>query len=200
MAGSGRSALMKSASMKRDAKKGLNMIQLEQIPVSDKLGNLRNRINAMVTEINTDQMVIGQVMNPSIVYINQSGDQVGASTASQVESDLYALCMPESNGVFIARLFGQLFCHEGTLTANPYGAQIDIPAIKLPNRDSVVSTFVTPEHLGFTPKAKNTIGMVLDRVSFHVTSGDYTFTATAKFCSLMVTENHAELIISSDPS
>lgn len=173
------------------------MIQLEQIPASDKLGNLRNRINTMANEINTNQMVIGQVMNPSIVYKDSSGNQVGASTASLVTSYLYCICMPESNGVYIANIFGALSCTKGTFTAGsqPAKAVIDIPGIKLPNRDSVISTFVTPEHLGFTPYEPNTHIIYVNPETFaiNVTSNGVHVTTSANYpVFVKQTENHAE--------
>lgn len=127
------------------------MIELTQIPISSKLKELRGQINTMVNEINTDQMVLGRILNPSLNYIDSNGQLVGAVTASDVKSGLFALCMPESNGVFIAYIFGELSVRSTpTLTGRPVTCEVDIPAIKLPNRDSAVSTFVTMNHIGLS--------------------------------------------------
>lgn len=127
------------------------MIELSQIPVSSKLKELRGQINTMVNEINTDQMVLGRILNPSLNYYDVSSQLVGAVTASGVQSDLFALCMPESNGLFIAYIFGRLYTFDTPkLTGEPITCEADIPAIKIPNRDSAISTFVTMEHIGLS--------------------------------------------------
>lgn len=127
------------------------MIELSQIPVSSKLKELRGQINTMVNEINTDQMVLGRILNPSLDYYDINSQLVGAVTASDLKSELFALCMPESNGLFIAYIFGRLYTYDTpTLTGKPVTCEADIPAIKIPNRDSAISTFVTMEHLGLS--------------------------------------------------
>lgn len=127
------------------------MIELSQIPVSSKLKELRGQINTMVNEINTDQMVLGRILNPSIEYYDAGSQLVGAVTASGVQSELFALCMPESNGLFIAYIFGRLYTFDTPeLTGRPITCEVDIPAIKIPNRDSAISTFVTMEHIGLS--------------------------------------------------
>lgn len=127
------------------------MIQLEQIPASDKLGNLRNRINTMANEINTNQMVVGRVLNPSINFYGQDGTTlVGALTASRLndETRLFALCMPESNGLFIASVFGHMPSYRLDCTAKPLVMEVDFASIKLPTKEAAVSTYVGPRHLG----------------------------------------------------
>lgn len=133
------------------------MIELTQIPVSSKLKELRGQINTMVNEINTDQMVIGQLLNPSAsIYSNNT--LIGAVPASQwLTNQLFAVCLPESNGVYVAQVFGSLIANANVSTNSPItDVSISIPAIKLPNREAAVSTFVTPDHLGFTPEFVNT--------------------------------------------
>lgn len=127
------------------------MIELSQIPASSKLKELRSQINTMANEINTDQMVLGRILNPSLEYYGINSQPVGAVTASDLKSELFALCMPESNGLFIAYIFGRLYTLDTpTLTGKPITCEAEIPAIKIPNRDSAISTFVTMEHLGLS--------------------------------------------------
>ena len=127
------------------------MIELSQIPVSSKLKDLRGQINTMVNEINTNQMVLGRILNPSLNYYDINAQLVGAVTASNIISELFALCMPESNGLFIGYIFGRLLTIKTPeLTDRPVTCEADIPAIKIPNRDSAISTFVTMEHMGLS--------------------------------------------------
>ena len=176
------------------------MIQLEQIPLSDKLGNLRKRINTMVNEINTNQMVVGQVMNPSITFLNE-GKQVGAIAASNLSgTELYALCMPESNGVYISQVFGVLrssYSTPGVCTETPASIAVDIPAVKLPNRDAVVSTFVTPEDLSFTTVNEGLVKLpkivVMESVYFKVGSSINLFDSNTNDMGIKSESNHAEL-------
>lgn len=127
------------------------MIELSQIPSTSKLKELRGQINTMANEINTDQMVLGRILNPSLEYYDINSQLVGAVTASDLKSELFALCMPESNGLFIAYIFGRLYTFDTPeLTGKPLTCEADIPAIKIPNRDSAISTFVTMEHLGLS--------------------------------------------------
>lgn len=125
------------------------MIELSQIPNTSKLKELRGQINTMVDEINGNQMVIGQVFNPTAKIMNGGNDIIDTITPSQwLINQLFAVCMPESNGVYVAQLFGTLVSY--TAATEPiYQVSISIPAVKLPSREAEVSTFVTPEHLGF---------------------------------------------------
>ena len=106
-------------------------------------------INTMVDEINGNQMVIGQVFNPTAKIMNGGNDVIDTITPSQwLINQLFAVCMPNSNGVYVAQLFGTLLSH--TAATEPiYQVSISIPAVKLPSREAEVSTFVTPENLGF---------------------------------------------------
>lgn len=130
------------------------MIELSQIQNTSKLKELRGQINTMVDEINGNQMVIGQVLNPSAKFYDGMHNLMGTVTASQwLMNQMYAVCMPESNGLYVAQVFGAMLATP-TLTKDnqPIAfVEIDIPSVKLPNRETAVSTFVTPEHLGFTP-------------------------------------------------
>lgn len=125
------------------------MIELSQIPISSKLKELRGQINTMVNEINTDQMVIGQVLAPSAKIYNANNAIVDTVSASQwLTNQLFAVCMPESNGLYVAQLFGTLLAY--TAATEPVASvTITIPVVKLPSRKAEVGTFVTPEHLGF---------------------------------------------------
>lgn len=83
---------------------------------------------------------------------------VGAITASNMRGDLWLLCLPESNGVYVAGAFGTLYNNKPvTVTDEVNSVEIDVASVKLPNRDAVVSTFVTPEHMGFTQFMANTM-------------------------------------------
>lgn len=130
------------------------MIELANIKTTDTLGQLRGQINTMQNEIMADQPFIGYVMNPSISFYRDNS-LVGGVTASELAAErLFALCFPESNGVFVASLFGRLrFQAKSDFSFNQI--RIDIPGIKLATRDSVIGTFVNPNHLGMS--ASNTI-------------------------------------------
>lgn len=130
------------------------MIELTNIKTTDTLGQLRGQINTMQNEIMADQPFIGYVMNPSISFYRDNS-LVGGVTASELAAErLFALCFPESNGVFVASLFGRLrFQAKSDFSFNQI--RIDIPGIKLATRDSVIGTFVNPNHLGMS--ASNTI-------------------------------------------
>lgn len=136
------------------------MIELTNIKQTDTVGQLRKQINAMQNEIMSDQMVVGKAMGVSVnLYSNSAGSGlVGAITASNVRGDLWLLCLPESNGVYVAGAFGTLY-NDGdvTVTDSVNSIEIDVASVKLPNRDTAVSTFVTPEHMGFTQSVTNTV-------------------------------------------
>ena len=128
------------------------MIELSQIPVSSKLKDLRGQINTMANEINTDQMAIGQCVGVSVELTNK-GMTAGTIKASKINNNLYALCMPESNGLFVVNFFGSISTvdHTSVVTGDIDLINIDIAAIKLPSRDDYISTFVPPSHLGLNP-------------------------------------------------
>lgn len=136
------------------------MIELTNIKTTDTFGQLRGQINTMQNEIMADQMVVGKAMGVSVnLYTTfDNSTLVGAITASNVRGDLWLLCLPESNGVYVAGAFGTLYNDAPvTVTAAVYSIEIDVASVKLPNRDAVVSTFVTPEHMGFTQFTANTM-------------------------------------------
>lgn len=126
------------------------MIELSQIQNTSKLKELRGQINTMVDEINGNQMVIGQVLNPTaLIYSN--GSIVGSVTDVWTINQLFAVCMPTSNGVYVAQMFGCLLTSGVSVTNNSVDAvTIRIPAVKLPNRTAEVSSFVKPSSLGFS--------------------------------------------------
>lgn len=127
------------------------MIELSQIQNTSKLKELRGQINTMVNEINSDQMVVGQVLHPTAqLYYN--GSIVGSISDSWIINQLFAVCMPTSNGVYVAQMFGCLLAYGDSVTNNTVnGVKISIPAVKLPNRTAEVSSFVKPSSLGFSP-------------------------------------------------
>ena len=130
------------------------MIELTQVKSTDKLGQLQGILNTAFSEIQTDQPFIGYVMTPSISFYRDNS-LVAVVTASELATErLFALCFPESNGVFVASLFGQLrFQAKSDFSFNQI--RISIPGIKLATRDSVIGTFVNPNHLGMS--ASNTL-------------------------------------------
>lgn len=129
------------------------MIELSQIPADSKLKDLRGQINTMVDEINTDQMVIGQVLLPSAVIYGKNTTILGSVTSQQWQSNqVFAVCMPEQDAVYVAQVFGVLVATPTLTKDGPIDSvRIDIPAVKLPNRETPVSTFLPPEPLGYPP-------------------------------------------------
>lgn len=131
------------------------MIELTNIKTTDTLRVLRGQINTMQNEIMADQPFVGTLVNPSINYYMINGDNatlIGTNTASTVKSYLTALCFPESNGVFVAGVWGMI---QATAEPQFVGTDhsysqvvIDVPAIKLATLDTSLSTFVSCEHLG----------------------------------------------------
>jgi hypothetical protein len=136
------------------------MIELTNIKTTDILGKLRGQINTMQNEIMADQPFVGALVNPSINYYMAEGDNAtltGTNTASTVKSYLTALCFPESNGVFVAGVWGMI---QATAEPQFVGTDhdyshvvIDVPAIKLATLDTSLSTFVSCEHLGLPSSA-----------------------------------------------
>ena len=133
------------------------MIELTNIKTTDTFGQLRGQINTMQNEIMADQPFVGYVMNPSIRFFADNS-LVNSVTASDLATQrLLALCFPESNGVFIASLFGGIhFVYTADFSFNRI--VIDIPGIKLATRDAVIGTFVSPHHLGMSASNELFIG------------------------------------------
>lgn len=137
------------------------MIELTQVKNTDKLGQLQGILNTAFSEIKTDQPFIGKVVNPSINMYTQNPDDGSyvlnqAITASAIMGNLYALCFPESNGVFVANVFGHLrFNFIGLMLAR---LVVDVPSVKLATRDANVGTFVSPSHLGLSDNTTHAAG------------------------------------------
>ena len=133
------------------------MIELANIKTTDTLGQLRGQINTMQNEIMADQPFVGYVMNPSIEFF-LGNSLVNSITASDLATHrLLALCFPESNGVFIASLFGGIrISYTADFAFNRI--RIAIPGIKLATRDAVIGTFVSPKHLGMSASNELFIG------------------------------------------
>ena len=131
------------------------MIKLTNIKPTDKIKLLRRQINAMQNEIISNQPFVGTLVNPSINYYSTDGENatlVATNAASTVESSLTALCFPESNGVFVAGVWGMI-----KVTAEPHYVgsdsyymlvSISVPAIKLATMTDNISTFISCDHLG----------------------------------------------------
>lgn len=124
------------------------MIELEQIKTTDTLGNIRPLINTAFSEIQNDQPFVGRAVNPSAEIYKLDGTLVSAVTASNFHININALCFPENNGVYIARLFGSGLMAAATEVDEWGKIVIDIPAISLATRGANISTFVSPKHLG----------------------------------------------------
>lgn len=124
------------------------MIELANIKATDTVGQLRGQINTMQNEIMADQPFIGVAVNPSINFFN-NGTLVSAITASMIANErIYALCFPESNGIFVAKFYGTIkFIPDDDAQTNTF--TINVPSIKIPTRDSTIGTFVSPAHFGF---------------------------------------------------
>lgn len=136
------------------------MIELTNIKTTDKFRLLRGQINTMQNEIMADQPFVGYVMNPSIKFF-KINTLVGSVNASDLATQrLLALCFPDSNGVFVARLFGGFrFVYTADFSFD--SIVIDIPGIKLATRDAVIGTFVSPMHLGISKSNELLIGSAL---------------------------------------
>lgn len=136
------------------------MINLSQIPNTSKLKELRGQINTMVDEINGNQMVIGQVLNPK-AKLSYRGASIGTPNITHwYTNQLFAVCMLGPNGVYVAQVFGCLLSSPSGITVDNkdiYSVDIDIPAVKLPNRTAEVSSFVTAASQGFTADDTHTI-------------------------------------------
>lgn len=124
------------------------MIELTNIKTTDTVKQLRGQINAMQNEIMADQPFVGLCQNISIKFYDVN-TLVGAVTASSLANEkLYAMCFPENNGVFVAKVWGSIYVEE--TPSSPWNmAIIDIPAVRIPTSDTVVTTFVSPSHFSF---------------------------------------------------
>ena len=131
------------------------MIELTNIKPTDRVKQLRGQINTMQNEIMADQPFVGKLVNPSINYYSFDGDNytlVANNTAIEVESSLTALCFPESNGVFVAGVWGMIKAmaepHYVGSDRDYMLVAISVPAIKLATMSNNISTFVSCNHLG----------------------------------------------------
>lgn len=130
------------------------MIELTQVKNTDKLGQLQGILNTAFSEIQTDQPFVGVCQNISINFYNSNQLALAVTASELTDEKLYALCYPESNGVFIAKVFGSLQTTISTSSSvTTDKIVIDVPTVKLPTRDSSMSTFVSPSHLGLAPAA-----------------------------------------------
>lgn len=140
------------------------MIELTQVKNTDKLGQLQSILNAAFSEIMADQPFVGKVVNPSVNIYDRNNDLKGAVTASNVVNGLNALCFPENNGIFIARLFGMVnFTYPPSADdiSTPILYEINIAGVQLATKSSIINTFVTGEHLGLND---STIGDIIPSV------------------------------------
>ena len=133
------------------------MIKLTNIETTDPIRKLRRQINTMQNEIMANQPFVGYVMNPSIEFFNGVSLVSSVTVSALATQRLLALCFPESNGVFVASLFGGIrFVYTADFSFS--NVVIDIPGIKLATRDAVIGTFVSPKHLGISASDELFIG------------------------------------------
>lgn len=131
------------------------MIKLTNIKTTDRVKQLRGQINAMQNDIMANQPFVGSLVKPSINYYSLDGDNytlAATNPAIEVQSSLTALCFPESNGVFVACVWGMI-----NVMAEPHYVgsdrdymlvSISVPAIKLATMPNNISTFISCNHLG----------------------------------------------------
>lgn len=133
------------------------MIKLTKIKPTDAVRQLRSQINSMQYEIMDNQPFIGYVMNPRIEFF-KANTLVNSVPASAIATQrLLALCFPESNGVYVATLFGGIrFMYTADFSFD--SIVIYIPGIKLATRDAVIGTFVSPKDLGISASNELFIG------------------------------------------
>lgn len=125
------------------------MIELTQIKSTDKLGQLQGILNTAFSEIQTDQPFVGVCQNISINIYSDTTIVGSVMPADLSDQRLYAICFPESNGVFISKVFGFLtFTFNGTESDAYNKIVIHVPSVKLATHDAVMSTFVSPSRLG----------------------------------------------------
>lgn len=134
------------------------MIKLTNIKTTDTIKQLRGQINTMQNEIMANQPFVGTLVNPSINYYSTDGENAtlfATSAASTVKSRLIALCFPESNGVFVAGVWGMIQVmaepqYVGPMLDNHKSVVfvISVPAIKLATMPTNISTFISCEQLG----------------------------------------------------
>lgn len=131
------------------------MIELTNIKTTDTVRQLRGQINAMQNDIMADQPFVGALVNPSINYYSFDGDNytlAATNSAIEVESYLTALCFPESNGVFVAGVWGMIKVYDEPHYVGSDRdymlVSISVPAIKLATMTDNISTFVSCNHLG----------------------------------------------------
>lgn len=125
------------------------MVEIPQIPATSKLKELRGQINAMVNDINYGQMFIGQVVEPA-AHIFHNGEEVG-SVASWFRNQLFAVCLPTANGVYVAQVFGYLLAVPNVPvgTNDITSVAIDIPSVRKPDTRDIVNTFESSQSVGF---------------------------------------------------
>ena len=134
------------------------MIELTNIKTTDKFKLLRRQINTMQNEIMANQPFVGALVNPSINYYSTDGKNstlFATSAASTVKSSLTALCFPESDGVFVAGVWGMIQITEEPQFVGPQldnqtdvVSVISVPAIHMATMPTNISTFISCDQLG----------------------------------------------------
>lgn len=135
------------------------MIGLTQIKTTDTLSQLRGQLNTAFNEIQNDQMVVGKAMGVSVNLYSKLDNStlVGTITASNVLGDLWLVCLPENDGVYVAGAFGTVSNTDPvTVTGEANSFEINVASVLLPNRGVAVSTFIPPERMGFNQSEENT--------------------------------------------
>lgn len=151
------------------------MIKLTKVMNTDKLGQLQGILNTAFNKIMANQPFVGALVDPSIKYYSIDGENatlVATNTASAVKSELTALCFPDSNGVFVAGVWGRIL-----ITAEPQYVGpdrgyalvvISVPAIKLATMPTNMSTFVSCNNLGL-PSVGEITGVTTKPVQANIT-------------------------------
>lgn len=123
------------------------MIELDLIKTSDKASSLRGQLNTAFSEIMTNQAMIGTPVGATVkAYLGSV--LVTTINMDNLHEKIYFDCLPEPNGVFVSAVHGGIYF--SSLSSAVSNIEITVPAIKLPSRDTTISTFVKPEDLDIT--------------------------------------------------
>lgn len=181
------------------------MIELTRVKSTDKLGQLQGILNTAFSEIQTDQPFVGVCQNISMNIYSDTTLVGSVMPAAMADQRLYAICLPDSNGVFIVKVFGFLtFTFVGTESAAYNKIVIYVPAVKLATRDAVMTTFVSPSHLGLS--AENNHVMPIGNGTIHEVGATPTNTMYAKLlqhdnvCDVTLSNIAADRVVTLAPN
>lgn len=178
------------------------MVEISQIPATSKLKELRGQINAMVNNINYGQMFIGQVLNPA-AHIFHNGEEVGSVT-SWFRNQLFAICLPAANGVYVAQVFGCLLStpHVPVGTNDITSVVIDIPEVRKPDSRDIINSFVSSKEVEFETSDPNVTTNTGLQLGLHTEDSNGTIaviTDTAlNRSSTAILLNYQDLVVDTD--